>query len=263
MNLFQNIAAVLHSRGWLKDRTECPVKVRDAVKAFQRWLGLEDDGDLDPDTLQHLSAPRFCALPDVLPLGTSLCKWPDGAISYFVRDPLPGHTLDETWNVIQWGMAQWAAVAGVSPIRANTAAGARILVTVASLDGPAGVLADSQLPCGAIVQSLQRYDRSEAAWWKQPVAAGVTNAHLVAMHELGHGAIGLEHAPGTGSVMSPVFDSRILKPQTWDINQAVLRYGLPTTPPPLPPVVPEAGQIVIDIGAKTVKAPAGYRLLQS
>lgn len=255
--ILARVAEVLESRGWLNGHTTCPRRIAEAVDRLQDWAGLERTGGLDVATLAELDAPRFCALPDVMHLNATLCKWPDGSIPYFVQDAFPGLTLDATWAAFDWALTLWAESARLVPKRAATAREARIVARVKRLDGPSGVLAQSQLPCGGISQAMQDYDSSES--WDKTIMA-----RLVIAHEVGH-ALGLDHAPGKGSLMSPYYDAAITKLQPWDVAEIQKRYGKPAFPVPNPnpspiPTPTPAGSISIDLAAKLVTAPAGWRI---
>jgi hypothetical protein len=58
-------------------------------------------------------------------------------------------------------------------------------------------------------------------------------------HENIH-ACGLNGHLGPGNLMGTTYDPRILRPQSADINELVIRYGLPSPdqPPPVPPTTP-------------------------
>lgn len=251
------VQSILIARGWLSERTACRQKIADALVGLQSWAGLGITGELDRETLIELDAPRFCALPDVMPLAATLCKWPDGEIGYYVQDAFPGLSLDQTWAAFDWALALWAKAAKLKVGRTSSAQIARIVARVKRLDGPNGVLAQSQLPCGQIRQALQDYDSSEG--WDRTI-----QAKLVIAHEVGH-ALGLEHAPGKGSLMSPYYDPSIGSLQKWDIDEIVKRYGAAApqpqpTPAPTPAPTPSARQILIDVESKTIVAPQGWTI---
>lgn len=252
--LFKLLLDLLRSRGWLPAQVDSSLEIEKAIARFQAWAGLEQTGEIDPKTIAALDAPRFCGLPDVMEQRSGLCKWPDNRIAYHVVDAFPGLTIHETWESFDWSMKQWASVCDLKPNRALTPETARIVARVVRLDGPSGVLADSQLPCGAIRQAQQRYDSSEA--WNRAI-----QARLVVLHELGH-ALGIPHI-GSGNVMAPVYDPRLTALQRGDAAEAVERYGKPVdapAPQPTPPATSEGGPFFFDHMRKVVVAPVGWRL---
>lgn len=250
------VASILQARGYLDEPTTCPRKIEAAIVKLQHQAGLHETGELDPGTLEELDAPRFCALPDVMPLNATECKWPDGSVGYFVRDAFPGLTLEKTWEHMDWVAAQWNAAAGLNMHRAASADVARILATNYRHDGPSGILADAQLPCGSIRRSLQRYDSSES--WDVQIMA-----RLVMLHETGH-SLGIPHISG-GNVMAPTYNPSLSKLQTGDVVEAVRRYGRPTQAPAVPPVTPtptppgpSPGSIIVVPELRKIIAPTGW-----
>ena len=248
--LISTIAEILHSRGWLSNPESPLKKVDEAVKSFQNWAGLPADGTLTKETQEAINAPRICGLPDVLPLAMDAqnpCRWPDGNITYFVNDAFPGLTENETWEVFDWALGAWAAVAGITPSRASDPNSARIIAFVRRLDGPNGVLAQSELPCGGIRRARQEYDSAES--WNRTV-----QARLVALHELGH-ALGIGHI-SSGNVMAPIYNGSLNKPQAGDIAELKARYGPPIVVVPPTPQPPVVGDLQIQFEARKIVAPA-------
>jgi hypothetical protein len=129
---------------------------------------------------------------------------------------------------------------------------ANILVNVARLDGPSGVLADMQIPVGNVsVNSttlLGRIDDAEAWGLFESPPAGKIDFYRVALHELLH-AHGLGHKPANinaEALIAPMYNPRIRHLQPADKAELVRRYGLPT----LPPVVPAPAPATPAPGAK-------------
>lgn len=226
--IMEGVVDVLVSRGWLNGPTRDADSIHDAIEAFQDWSGRKNaGGELDLETLEDLSAPRFCALHDRLPQTAGVCKWPDGNIPYFVKDAFAGISLEKTWEAFDWALGEWAKAGKLKPARATSAASARIVAGIAKIDGPNGVLAQSYLPCGNTRQTPQEYDTAEA--WSNEWFC-----RIVVLHELGH-ALGIPHAPGKGSIMSPYYDPALKSLQAWDVAEIVKRYGAATpTPDPIP-----------------------------
>lgn len=250
------IARILFERGYLSALTHCPEKIKDAMTRFQNWAGLNPTGELDDETRAELDKPRFCGLPDTLALAATECKWPDADVQYWVRDAFPGLSLEKTWEHMDWVAKQWNAAAGLKMARATAASRARILCTMHRHDGPSGVLADAQLPCGAIGQSLQRYDSSER--WDVQIMA-----RLVMLHETGH-SLGIPHIGG-GNVMAPTYNPALEKLQVGDIAEAQRRYGKPAPQTPVPnpsptPTPSPTGGVLILPSQKKVIAPVGWTI---
>ena len=85
-------SAPLEALGWLLDGLE---SWQQALERYQRFHGLDVTGELDDDTGAHLRAPRFCALPDMMPVGATLAKWPKSRLTYCITGWLPGVPREE------------------------------------------------------------------------------------------------------------------------------------------------------------------------
>lgn len=216
--------------------------VTDAVDKYRDFHGLA--GEDDP--AEHMLRPR-CGLPDfVRGPEEAVCKWPMLDVTAAHRlsglNPLNAEQEHAAWVEM---IAAWNAVCGIRLKLSEDMAKANISATVGSTG--AGVLAYSFLPCGASPtdQMKQVYNRSTN--WSYKLLLNVM------IHEVGH-AIGLDHGP-RGCIMQPTAAGDILRPQAWDIEQAVKRYGLPgpqTSPPP-------TGQY--DLEVQTTLSPGRYKIV--
>ncbi len=213
-----------------------------AVGKYQYWAGLKDDHYPGPVTQHHLFQPRICGTPDAMGLDQT-CKWPHTNITYSVLNTLPGVSDADFKAAAEWAMNRWDAVCGLKSEYKATLRTANVILTVADLGGPGGVLADSMLPCGASPTDTmqQRYDSREV-WYAglgTPTQGRISLPAVIA-HELGH-AIGIPHLDPNGPVglMQPFYRPNVLDLQQPDVAQAVERYGVnEPTPPPVPPVPP-------------------------
>lgn len=204
-------------------------ELHELVKKFQEFNGLLIDGDAGEKTIEKLMTPRYgrCALPDVLSARNRICKWnkTDIQVNVEVEIPTLQRRDDVTYDAFVVAGNQWAEVCGlnVTTVRRNRA-NSDIIAQGGTgrrynLDGPGGTLAWSELPCSGRDSILQQMYDLDENWTFEFLIA-------VACHELGH-AIGLDHIPGTGSLMNPTYDPRITKPQARDRAEAIRRYGLP------------------------------------
>ena len=176
---------------------------------------------------------KVCGVPDHLGVG-QVCKWPDGKVGVSLHGRLPAISDDEFLGCIRWACTQVNAVCGAFLFVAEVPG--RVRVFVKRLDGPNGVLAQSELPCGPVTVCRQDYDDSER--WSSagpPWAPGMVPLRLTFLHELLH-ALGVSHAPaGMTAVMAPILNTALTTLQPWDKEQLVLRYGPKrATPPPDP-----------------------------
>ena len=144
---------------------------------------------------------RVCGVPDHY--GTSECKWPDGDIPWTITSVIPGFTFESMKAAAAEAFARLAAVCGIMPRYTETAREARILLGTANMDGPSGVLADSQLPCGGVRQCVQRYDVGERWTVDDGRASGRIDLTRVMAHEIMH-ALGVGHLPaGSPNLIAP------------------------------------------------------------
>ncbi len=228
----------LRRLGWLgQDSTN----IEEATKNYAAFHGLSS---LDAISV-HINEPRICGLPDVMPISQNVCKWPDPDITWDVVAEINGLSKEDVVRSITEALARWARVCGIRPTYSPGNRQAKILVGSRSIDGPMGVLAESELPCGA-TQCRQWYD---AESWAIFDGAGSRNAIdfvRVAMHELGH-ALGMNHI-GSGNLLAPVYSRTIWDAQAGDIAEMVARYGPPITVPV--PQAPNSEDYVIRVTGK-------------
>lgn len=182
---------------------------------------------------------QFCAVPNFL--GTSgQCQWRKRDLTYSVTASLGGLPDDAWLAAIKLAWSYWEAVCNIHATYTEDAVNADMLVAVGAIDGPSGVLAWSEMPCGAADpdQLNQRYDRSEDWVVAENPGQGQLDIVRVACHEIGH-LIGLPHFnQGAPALLAPTYSTTIRRPQPMDIAAAQDRYGPPLTVPvpPQPPV---------------------------
>lgn len=181
---------------------------------------------------------KICAVPDHL--GGISCLWPFADVTVFVP---PGASLGgvELSAATKLALDGWNKVCGINLQLTANPKTAHITITQGSIDGPAGTLAYSGLPCGFTIaqwqQILQKYDTGEMWTLAENPPDGKIDAVRVIAHEIGH-AIGISHL-GEGSLMAATYSKFYRWPQRDDIVQALARYPRRAVPPPVdPPVIP-------------------------
>ena len=117
---------------------------------------------------------------------------------------------------------------------------ANLLATVTRLDGPAGVLAQFQIPVGNVNENTQltgQFDDGETWVIDETPAEGGIDFYRVALHELLHGH-GLGHRPANiaaAALISPTYSRTIRHLQDADKAELVRRYGPAKVVPPASP----------------------------
>ena len=210
------------NKTWTVAQKISDAELKRAVKSYQKFNGLAQDGVVD-DVTAHWISRRRCGLPDFgLTARGRTCKWPMKEISYFHEITMPGLSAHQVAEAYDVAFSQWAEVCDIEPKRVTTAEHANIFARSgsgrsANLDGRGGTLAWSELPCGvtANVQLDQMFDEAEPWSFNMAVA--------VICHELGH-ALGLGHL-NAGNLMAPYYDPNLTTPQTGDIEEMVKLFG--------------------------------------
>lgn len=183
---------------------------------------------------------RFCACPDHLGMGLPLSRWPDADFPWTITALVPGIGEAEYRTACEWGVSQWAKICGLRPRYVSASRSARLLIGSRSIDGPAGILGETELPAPGMAQVRMWIDTGET--WTTSFTPSQRQLILpvVLWHEAGH-AIGLGHAPqGSTNIMAPIYNPAVTAAGPWDRAEAVRRYDEPAIPPaPVPPPTPQ------------------------
>ncbi|XP_051955593.1 matrix metalloproteinase-17-like [Xyrauchen texanus] len=206
-----------------------------AIKAMQRFGGLEESGVLDQATLDLMKTPR-CSLPDMSEPEMSAgrrkralapqTKWNKRHLSWRVRTfPKESALLgrDTVRALMYYALKVWSDIA---PLNFHEVAGneadIQIDFTKADhndgypFDGPGGTVAHAFFPGERFTAGDTHFDDDEAWTFRSPDSHGM-DLFAVAVHEFGH-AIGLAHASAIESIMRPYYQGPVGDP---------LKYNLP------------------------------------
>jgi hypothetical protein len=203
----------------------------------------------------------YCAVNESLAnrANQNICRWPAGAtLRWTVVASLPGWSVQSLAEVYRDALAMWSAVSAVKFEYTGNSSRANILIGARRIDGPAGVLAEAELPCGRITPSTQLrawFDISERWVVAANPPPGSVDFLRVAGHEFGHN-LGIGH--NSDGIINALMDptvSHIRSLQNWDIAQAVMRYGSVAPPPAAPsPGKPKPDRTAADRIAAALEA---------
>lgn len=185
---------------------------------------------------------RFCNVPDSLTGVEHLgAGWPGGIVNYAITDLIDGVSEGDYLAAIAWSLAEWGKYGRITSKQVERAMDAQLLAMARRIDGPAGVLGETELYRPGLRHARMWMDSTDK-WdvrWPDFDPKRIP-LFLVTLHEVGH-ALGFGHAPeGSGAVMEPYLNIRFRGLQKWDQDKVVSVYGKavvqPPAPPPLPPV---------------------------
>lgn len=213
------------------------------VRKYQRRHHLKPDGQIGSITRRHLELPRICGVAEQLNLGRT-CKWPMKTVSLAVASSVPGMSLSTRKDILWQAAQRWNGLSGFEWVWSTNPKTAHVLVHGVKLDGPSGVLADMQLPCGARANTQLRGRTDTSERWKVydgPGTPGELDLTRTDAHELGH-AMGIPHIDA-GNLMQALWDRNIWMPQAGDVAFLVKLYGRPKNPQPQPQPQPPSGPV--------------------
>nr|XP_023845435.1 matrix metalloproteinase-17-like [Salvelinus alpinus] len=209
--------------------------VTHAVRAMQRFAGLEDTGVADEETLALMRAPR-CSLPDEgeepkplanqLQEGQSLRRkravttWTRRNINWRLRSyPTSSSLSRETIrSLVFYALRVWADPTPLEFHEVGGSEGADMQVDFLHgfhgdgypFDGAGGAVGHAFFPSDPARAGGVHLDAEEEWAFRQPASEG-TDLFTVLVHEFGH-ALGLSHSSARRSVMRPYYQSPVGDP---------------------------------------------------
>lgn len=186
--------------------------------------------------------PRVtCGVSDAqCAMAANLCRWPRPEITYAVGGYLPEFSRELYRSLVREAFDRWQAVCGLVAAETDSVSAANILLGAgrgrrSGFDGPSGVLAWAELPCGNPRQVRLQMDLDEN--WSTALEPGQASILVVNVlcHEIGH-AIGLPHIAASRGIalMNPTYSPRVDRPLDLDAADGRARYGAPRPRPPAP-----------------------------
>ncbi|CAG7816605.1 unnamed protein product [Allacma fusca] len=205
--------------GWLDPSARKPgsaalLDIRNAVKDFQSFAGLNQTGELDDETLQLMNMPR-CGVRDKIGHDARRKKryalqgsrWKVRDLSYRITKYPRGLKTADVDREISQAFQIWENVANISFHRVDTV-GSKVHIEIRfekgehgdgdAFDGEGGTLAHAYFP---VYGGDAHFDEEEK--WTIESYRG-TNLFQVAAHEFGH-SLGLSHSDVRSSLMAPFY----------------------------------------------------------
>lgn len=171
---------------------------------------------------------KICGALEQATEGASLARWPWPMRTVYYHEDLEIQGLDKTTtrNLFDAAAKSISDVCGLTLKRTTDPRDAHIVAHAEFIDGPWGIMGESEIPYGATPESCMRQTYDPDGPWD----AG--NWQACVAHELCH-ALGLPHLPGTGALMEPMLIVGRVLPQPPDVAELVARYGPRTSPAPI------------------------------
>lgn len=263
-SILSKLARRLKALGWLDSIKAGEPEMDASIKLYQSFHGLKADGVPGPVTLNHLSLPRFCGLPDRIEVeGAAISQWPRGyAVKWSIQRYLPELSQADQKDTIQFLCEETAMLCDWPWVYVADARRANVYLDIADLGGAGGTLAQAQLPPPGAGESTRLFLQSDLrdrwAIFDGPSTNGRLDWRRVAWHELLHNG-GLGHGP-SGNLNAPVYSEAIWRPQVWDIQQLIARYGPPLSEPGPPPAPADKSWAVHEAELKAKANAMGYRV---
>lgn len=198
--------------------------------------------------MTNYDGAKLCGVSNTEAVAVQMCRWPRPDVTWAIVSDIPGLDRASFMKAAVESWKRWSDVCGIQPRMVEAANQANVIIGIQTI-GPGGVLADSEIPCGASMQTQlrQRYDSAEDWVISDNPPSNKIDLVRVMTHEIGH-VIGIYHI-GSGNLMAPTYSTRINKPVAGDIAEAVARYGLPAPVAPVDPTPPIPGGDYQEIAA--------------
>merc|ERR1711962_1783912 len=216
----------LERAGYLDDldervRYHAPDNVKQALKEYQAFNGLNETGILDTPTVALMKLPR-CGVPDVIkpslrpkhlknePLAYKLLgtKWHKSDLTYKFNSFTNRLSQHVHRTTIASALGKWSEI---TPLNFREVYSGKVEIDLFfakgyhapgdRFDGRGGVLAHAYRPGYSPISGDVHFDDDED--WSVDSYRG-TNLEQVAVHELGH-SLGLDHSRDTSAIMYPTY----------------------------------------------------------
>uniref|UniRef100_A0A673MUA0 Collagenase 3 n=1 Tax=Sinocyclocheilus rhinocerous TaxID=307959 RepID=A0A673MUA0_9TELE len=208
-----------------RKRAAEPDSFKAKLREMQHFFGLEESGDVDPQTVAAMRRAR-CGLSDVEPFRRTM-RWTNRTLTYRLGSKL---TAAQVRTAFRQAWKLWAQAVPLK-FRRQRRSDADIVISFnnkdhedgSPFDGEGGILAHAFFP-GPGIGGDVHFDDEEA--WTTTNAKGC-NLLAVAVHEFGH-ALGLPHSSDPGAIMFPAYNfglHNVLQLSFQDVKDIQEIYG--------------------------------------
>lgn len=209
-----------------------------AIKEFQKFSGLEEDGDLGPKTFRAMGYHR-CGCQDIEKMQIEEARIGQKKWTYYIDSFVDGLSKEQQKKIIADSWQNWSNVCDMTAKEIDSK-NADVIIGAArgsknNFDGPNGTLAWAYLSNQSNQQLLMMFDLDET-WTISSNQRGILMLN-VATHEIGH-LLSLTHSKDQTALMAPFYKATVSKPQSDDIQRIQKIYGKPENPPVIPPIEP-------------------------
>ena len=175
--------------------------------------------------MRGLPPIRICKLPEHIESVEQVYRWSRNLmpITWTVLQDIPGVLPGTFQQMLQKSNDLWIAEADADHLHTETARLANLRATMGDIDGPGGILGQTEMPTPGNQHTTMTLDVGEV--WRAemtPVQRGIL-AWQTILHEAGH-FWGVLHGP-PGCMMQPTLNTSIWTLQAWDKEQMRKLYG--------------------------------------
>ncbi|MGB3761903.1 MAG: matrixin family metalloprotease [Ornithinimicrobium sp.] len=210
-----------------------------ALRAYQRFAGLEPSGEFDAATREQMNTGR-CGMPDFTPQFATIGAWECRQLTYAFDVGTPDVPGTAELDAVRAAFATWASATAFSFVQVRPYQSPDIVVGWRPADDPdrsmvGGLIAHADFPLGydLVTSSLPKpvhFDSDEVSWGVDG-SASAHDVETAALHEIGH-ILGLRHSGDPEAIMYPSIPRGFLQRSPADDDLAGVRRLYPASSVP-------------------------------